>query len=94
MRSSAISLRTQPSPAEREKYEVYCIEDADYRRRAAAEQALAAAQTGDGLPADAIVMGRVLNRQRLQALAGGRERSDAELLSWLRQRRILITEDI
>lgn len=86
--------RTQPSPAEREHYEVYCIEDEDYRRRAAREQALAAEQSSDGLPADAIVMGRVLNRQRLQALAGGRERSDTELLSWLRERRILITEDI
>ncbi len=86
--------RTQPSPAERETYEVYCTEDADYRRRSARERALAAEQSSDGLPAEAIVMGRVLNRERMQALAGKENRSDAELLSWLRQRRILITEDI
>lgn len=86
--------RTQTSPAEREKYEICCIEDADYRRRAAREQMLAQEQSSDGLPADAIVMGRVLNRQRLQELMGSGEASDAELLSLLRQRRILITEDI
>ncbi len=85
--------RTQVSEAEREGYEICCIEDADYRRRTAREQELAAAQSCDGLPEHAIVMGRVLNRQRLQEVSGKRS-GDTELLAWLRQRKILITEDV
>ncbi len=85
--------RTQVSEAEREEYEIYCIEDADYRRRTAREQELAAAQSCDGLPEHAIVMGRVLNRQRLQEVSGKRS-GDTALLAWLRQRKILITEDV
>ena len=86
-----------PDPETLQKqYDVYCVRDEDYQRRLQEEERIAMlAGEGDGLPEHPVIMAKVISKEAFAKLSGLTVNTQPEqMLAWLREQKIYISEDI
>ena len=74
------------------EFDIYCLQDETYRRRAAIEAELDQAGDSEVLPEHPVIMAKIMNREAFDAAAGKDFSGDEERLQWLKKRKLYFCE--
>ncbi len=79
----------------RSSYDIYIKETEDYCRRRMREAEITAMYGEEGVPENPVIMARVVSRRAFAAMSAlPEETAEQDMLHWLRERRIYISEDV
>ena len=78
----------------KKNFDVYCIRDDVYIRRMNKEDYFRCMDNGEVLPEDPIIMGKITDLEAFNGATGQSFSSEKEALSWLKQKKIYICEEV
>ncbi len=78
----------------KETFDVYCVRDDAYIRRMNIENELREMDDGEVLPDDPVIMAKITDLEAFNKAAGKDFESEKEALSWLKQKKIYICEEV
>ncbi len=75
-------------------YDIYCVQNDLYVRRMEIEKAIDEAKGGEILPKKPVIMAKITDLQSFSEMAGQDFSSDNDALSWLKEKKIYICEEV
>ncbi len=76
------------------EYDIYCIHDELYQRRAGIEAKLDEDGESEVLPEHPVIMAKILDRQAFDELSGMKHVDDAARLDWLKGKKLYFCEEV
>lgn len=77
-----------------QSYDIYCLHDDNYIRRAEKEASIEASCKEDSLPESPVIMAKIIDLDKMSAIAGISFANEADALAWIRAHRIYICEEV
>ena len=78
----------------RQKYDVYCVRDDVYLRRMKREDELRAFDKGSVFPDHSVIMAKITDLEEFNKATGNSFSNEKEALSWLKEKKVYICEEV